>query len=129
MTAVPSRLVVINVRLVELRPPPMTDDWMCSIGRIIIDKGETKYSENCLSQGNFVHYRSCMDCPRIESSNKPAVYRLSYDVTKTGHPFAHRPTSNVFGFYGFVTGVRWMESWEREKRSFTTNSPASKKPK
>ena len=118
----PSRLVGINVSLMELHPlmgplvlPRMTDDWTCSIGRMITDTGEKKYSESWLSQCNFVHYTSLMDCPRIEPSDKPATYRLRYDVTYINHPFAHCPSPIVFGWYGYVTSGRRMECWEREK--------------
>ena len=77
---------------------------------MITDKGEKKYSQNCLSQGNFVHYTSLLDCPRIEPSDSPATYRLRYDVTYINHTFAHRRSPVAFGWYDYVTGGRGMES-------------------
>jgi len=101
--------------------PRMIDDRTCSIGRMVTGRGETNYSENCLSQDNYVHYTSIMDCSRIKPSDKQATYCLRYDVTKIDHPFAYRPSPIVLGWCGDVTSGRGIESREREKAQLLYN--------
>jgi hypothetical protein len=69
---------------------PMRDEYIWKSIGIINDRGWRKYSENKLSQGNYVHRNFNMACPRNDT--RPAGWQ-ALGMRRTSKQLVHSPSS------------------------------------